>query len=92
MAEKFVPVLSLTRFTGSNQDDLPLSAYVDAYGPGTGAVSVENGVLSITWPPQYAAPPVTVQTGDWVDEAGMIYPAATVEASYVRLSDLGALL
>lgn len=92
MAEKFVPVIPLTQFTGSNQEDLPLDNYINACGPGTGVVSVEDGVLSITWPPMFGQPPLLIQTGDWLDDAGTIYPDSLVTSHYVRLSDLGSLL
>lgn len=92
MAERFVPVISLTQFTGSNQDDLPLASYVDAYGPDTGVIEVDEGILTISWPGIGGSVPFTIQTGDWVDAAGTVYPADEVATRYVRLSDLGGLL
>jgi len=92
MAERFVPVITLIQFTGSNQGDLPLASYVNAYGPDTGAVEVAGGVLTISWPGIGGSVPLSIQTGDWLDEYGAIYPDADVATRYVRLSDLGDLL
>lgn len=88
-AVRFVPVISLIEFTGSNQDELPLDNYMGFEGV---SVSVEDGTLTISWPPQYGQTPVVINTGDWLGPDGTVFPAAQIEAGYVRLSDLGGLL
>lgn len=88
-AVKFLPLISLIEFTGDNKDDLPLDSYVGLDGV---EMVVSNGTLTITWPPQYGQSPVIIHAGDWLDENGIIYPAASIAAGYVRLSDLGGLL
>ena len=91
-AVKYVPILTLTQFDGSNVSELPLANYLDAYGPGSGKTEVKDGVLTISWPGFDGSWPVIVNTGDWLDQNGTIIPDAQVKSGYVPLSQLGSLL
>lgn len=83
MPQQFVQVLNLTQFTGNNVNELPIDTYLNAYGEGTGEATVEDGVLTLSWPGITNAFPIQIQTGDWLDPAGVIYAGDVIASSYV---------
>lgn len=86
---KFLPLISLTQYTGSNKAELPLDSYTSWGNP---TVTEKDGTITITWPPQMGQIPVVINTGDWLTPDGMVWTEEYVQAGYVRLSDLKALL
>lgn len=88
-AVKFLPLIPLIQYTGSNKAELPLDQYT-AFGNET--IVEKDGVLTITWPPQMGQIPVVINTGDWLTPDGQIWTAEFVQEGYVRLSDLKSLL
>lgn len=88
-AVKFLPLIPLIQYTGSNKAELPLDQYTSFGNP---SVVEEGGVLTITWPPQMGQVPVVINTGDWLTPDGIVWTEEFVQTGYVRLSDLKALL
>jgi hypothetical protein len=90
MSGQYVQAMKFVVFDGTNQDEFT-APWIQAYGPDMpGIVTVEDGVLTVTWPYAgiAAGSDITVHKGDAVGPFGLIVPADQFASSYIPLTSI----